>query len=311
MNDDELIATVKESVTNAHMTIPAERIISRSRAIRARRRTSGLTGALAVIAAAAVAVTGLPGHGTNSADALTVKLLADRAAAAALSRPAVRPGQWVYRKIIVNQQLRVGGPWVYLTGALWTTAAGRPGGGWLGRNELVVFNEPVIPYSKLSSLPSDPSALEKYLGSQPLHWPLWTGGPPVPGRRLTTRSEHATRAFYQISGMLWNYVLPPKLAAEAFHALADIPGIRVRRDATDVAKQHGVAFVLPHPEVPPGWPASESPAARMELILNPHDYALMALVNTVVVRGVNHGKPFTVQQVIVRQAYVSRPWVRP
>ena len=41
MNDDELITAVKESVTGVHMDIPAEQIVSRSRAIRARRRIPG------------------------------------------------------------------------------------------------------------------------------------------------------------------------------------------------------------------------------------------------------------------------------
>ena len=57
MNDDELITVVKESVTDVHMTIPAEQIISRSHAIRTRRRIPSLAGALAVVAAAVLAVT--------------------------------------------------------------------------------------------------------------------------------------------------------------------------------------------------------------------------------------------------------------
>lgn len=56
MNDDELITAVKESVTSAHMDIPAEQIVSRSRAIRARRRIPVLAGALALAAGAALAV---------------------------------------------------------------------------------------------------------------------------------------------------------------------------------------------------------------------------------------------------------------
>ena len=63
MNDDELITAVKESVTDVHMTIPAEQIVSRSRAIRARRRIPGLAAGMAVVAAAVLAVTALlPGH---------------------------------------------------------------------------------------------------------------------------------------------------------------------------------------------------------------------------------------------------------
>jgi len=38
MNDDELTTAVKASVTDVHMTIPADQIISRSHAIRNRRR---------------------------------------------------------------------------------------------------------------------------------------------------------------------------------------------------------------------------------------------------------------------------------
>jgi hypothetical protein len=63
MNDDELITAVKESVTDVHMTIPAEQIVSRSRAIRTRRRIPVLAGTLAVAAATVLAVTTLlPGN---------------------------------------------------------------------------------------------------------------------------------------------------------------------------------------------------------------------------------------------------------
>jgi hypothetical protein len=59
MNDDELITAVKESVTGVRMNIPAEQIVSRSRAIRTRRRIPVLAGALAVAAGAGLAVTTL------------------------------------------------------------------------------------------------------------------------------------------------------------------------------------------------------------------------------------------------------------
>jgi hypothetical protein len=47
MNNDELITTVRESVTGVHMAIPEEQIASRSRTIRARRRIPAAAGALA------------------------------------------------------------------------------------------------------------------------------------------------------------------------------------------------------------------------------------------------------------------------
>ena len=63
MNDDELTTMVKASVTDVHMTIPAEQITSRSRAIRNRRRIPGLAAGMAVVAAAVLAVAALlPGH---------------------------------------------------------------------------------------------------------------------------------------------------------------------------------------------------------------------------------------------------------
>ena len=57
MNDDELITAVREPFTAVHSTTPVEQIVSRSRAIRARRRIPGVAGALAVAAGAALAVT--------------------------------------------------------------------------------------------------------------------------------------------------------------------------------------------------------------------------------------------------------------
>jgi hypothetical protein len=59
MNDDELITTVRESFNGVHSVTPVEQIVSRSRALRARRRIPGLVAALALVAGAVVAVTTL------------------------------------------------------------------------------------------------------------------------------------------------------------------------------------------------------------------------------------------------------------
>ena len=59
MNDDELITAVREQSPTVHMTTPVEQIISRGHAVRTRRRIPGLAGVLAVLAAAAFAVTAL------------------------------------------------------------------------------------------------------------------------------------------------------------------------------------------------------------------------------------------------------------
>jgi hypothetical protein len=68
MNDDEVITIVTEQRDKVQSATPVEQVIGRGRRIRARRRIPGVAGALAVVAAAAVAVTTLlpsshqPGH---------------------------------------------------------------------------------------------------------------------------------------------------------------------------------------------------------------------------------------------------------
>ena len=57
MNDSELITAVRESVADVHTATPVEQILSRGRAVRARRRIPSLAAALAVAVGAAVAVT--------------------------------------------------------------------------------------------------------------------------------------------------------------------------------------------------------------------------------------------------------------
>jgi hypothetical protein len=76
MNDDELITAVRESVTGVHMDIPAEQIVSRSRAIRARRRIPAVAGALAVAAGTALAVTALLPSGHQPSHPASAQLAA-------------------------------------------------------------------------------------------------------------------------------------------------------------------------------------------------------------------------------------------
>jgi hypothetical protein len=59
MTDEELITGVQEQRTKVHSATPVEQIISRGRAVRARRRIPGVAAALAVAAATALAVTAL------------------------------------------------------------------------------------------------------------------------------------------------------------------------------------------------------------------------------------------------------------
>lgn len=67
MNDDQLITAVREPFTAVHSTTPVEQIVSRSRAIRARRRIPGVAAGLAVVAGTALAVTALLPSGNHPA----------------------------------------------------------------------------------------------------------------------------------------------------------------------------------------------------------------------------------------------------
>jgi hypothetical protein len=63
MNDDDLLTAVRESFAGVHSGTPVERIVTRGRAVRARRWIPSLAGALAVVAAVVLTVTALlPGH---------------------------------------------------------------------------------------------------------------------------------------------------------------------------------------------------------------------------------------------------------
>jgi hypothetical protein len=76
MNNDELVTTVRESVTGVHMTIPEEQIVSRSRTIRARRRIPAAAGALAAAAGGALAVTALVASGHQPGHPVSARLAA-------------------------------------------------------------------------------------------------------------------------------------------------------------------------------------------------------------------------------------------
>ena len=56
MNDNDLITALRDSFTDVHSGTSVERIVTRSRAVRARRRIPGSAGALAVVAAVVLAV---------------------------------------------------------------------------------------------------------------------------------------------------------------------------------------------------------------------------------------------------------------
>lgn len=80
MNDDELFTVVKDCFTGVHSSTPVEQIVSRSRAVRARRWIPGIPAGLAVVAAAVLALTTLipaSHHPTAQLAAWTVVKRAD------------------------------------------------------------------------------------------------------------------------------------------------------------------------------------------------------------------------------------------
>lgn len=64
MNDNELATMVRDSVTGVRAATPVDQIISRGRAVRARRRIPGVAAVMAVAAGAVLAVTmlAMPSH---------------------------------------------------------------------------------------------------------------------------------------------------------------------------------------------------------------------------------------------------------
>ena len=230
----------------------------------------------------ASAASATPSTPSTSAATTAVQLLADRASAAALTRPAVSGGQWVYRVVETRVPFRPKGRPSTLTEAGWETADGRV---TYGDNSSVgVDTGDYIPsYSQLGSLPTSPAALNAYFVR--LVYPHSKARP----------LQKDLAAFSVIDDMLENYVLPPKLQAEIYQALAAIPIVTVDPHVTAIDGQAGAAFVLP------ATPQSE----KQEIILNSSDYQFLGhavwgasssvLMETAVVKMVIVGAPGSTQ----------------
>ena len=224
---------------------------------------------LALGLAAGVTVAALP-SGSQAPAPLTATLLADRAAAAALTAPTVPAGQWIYEQTEFNPPAavrhRAGGPHP-ITQDGWMTADGKITYGGAGS-----IGNPIYPYSKLGSLPRDPAKLDAYFVSLD---PVKT-------------DNKSLVAFSQIESMLFGMVLPPSLEAEMYHALALIPTVQVKDNVKDIAGRAGVAFVLP--------PTKQS--EQLEIILDASDYQLLAQAS-----WGNPGNPSTLSESAILKEY--------
>jgi hypothetical protein len=273
----------------------------------------GLSLALAAAITAAVVIPGSapgPGPGTSRA----VRTLAYHAAKAAGAQPKVPASHWVYWR-----EQNGSGAKAHVW-RVWTTADGQRSayryhgkvhiiqkgvdgikfihdGQYIGQPIIsfvpppyggvsvgAMFGKIPVRYADLRKLPSDPRALVDYLGHLPM--PGW-GNPDA-------------RAFEVIVELIQTYVMPPKLTAELYMALAHIPGVRVDKHAVDVAGRHGIGFVY-----------GKAPVDGQELVLNRHSYRLMAVQLIRSQRGPDGHVVFDGGTAILRMALVKGPGVLP
>jgi hypothetical protein len=149
----------------------------------------------------------------------------------------------------------------------------------------------LVSYANLGKLPSDPEALVK-----------WAMRPPGGGGHYT-RADLAWNAFNGIEGTLMGYVLPPKVAAELYRALGDIPGVTVDQHAVDAAGRSGPAFVLTDQ-------GTLGAGGTAVIFLSPHTYQLTGYAESFPV-NCRCPSPGTGSTAILRHALVSGPGVRP
>ena len=220
----------------------------------------------------------------------------------------MRRGQWVYRKYLTKDSSRPGTTEFWTTAdsvkAAWVSATGKihyfSGQASLGMAAALVKLPghrsafaglfPVqlpVKYADLGSLPRDPRALDRYLGRQPR-----------PG------VSRAAKEFMLIDAMLTGYVMPPRLTAEFYRALGDIPGVSADPQAVDVAGRPGVAFRISRHALGAEW--------TDEIILSPRTYRLMANEITIPPAPGSSGQAPTVAgTAILREALVSAPGITP
>lgn len=296
MNEMDLLARLRDETPRKEVSARAEQLFRAG--MRENHHTKrrvvprvALVTASALVAVAALTLTMLPSHGQpqQARTSITARLLAHRAAAAALSGPRVTPGQWVYEKVIfpdgmveelwftADDNIQAG----YIDGKLYIEHNNEdvvtpPGGGLpflLG-----LFTIEPLDYGDLESLPSSSDALIKLLGGL---------GPQLPGPVVGCVEKAVyCDAFQMITQLFGGYVLPPAVAAKLFTAIGDIPGVTVVPNAVGASGQHGIAFRL---KLKTGY---------QQLILNPVTYKYV-------------GGPGYNDAVIAREVFVSGPGVRP
>jgi hypothetical protein len=253
------------------------------RAHSGRWRSASVAGLVAALTGALIAVVVPSGSAARAPRVITVADLANLAATAAAKQPDIRPDQWIYRKTLNNAWgggragLRI------VTSEMWSTADGSEQA-FYSHGKLVVERSADlpqatdIPYRSLGSLSASPHALLARFACR--------ADSPLP---------RCQSAFIIIGMMLTNWAMRPSITANLYHALADIPGVKVEMKVADLAGRSGIAFAYPlgHRIV-------------QEIILNKRTYTYMGSYF-----GVNVPASKADGQALLRQARVSGPGIRP
>lgn len=105
-------------------------------------------------------------------------------------------------------------------------------------------------YAFLASLPTDPATVLQAINAN--------------GKHQTPAMTPTERSFVNVVGLVADQIVPPKLAASIYRALAALPDITIDQNAVDAAGRHGVAV---------GTTGADG--IRTELIFDPTSFTLI------------------------------------
>jgi hypothetical protein len=302
----EEIAAVGAAEASEHRSRGRRRPVARGeRGIQRRLVAAGAITAAAAAAAAlaAAVVTGhdQPARRTPTATGSTkpptavapgpaataAQLVAYATLAAAAGPPFnPRPHQWIYTKVLQAASSAGEGGYLFgppnkrVTVTTWQRVDGL---------EVAYVRHGKVVISQ-SNLPRPAHGKVTYLVATPLGWPSATypyldSLPTNPGRLtalikanlkaepnpIGADGEGNVGVFNAIQALMQNVVLPPRLLAGLYGALARDPAVRFERSVTDIAGRSGVGFYT----VQEGY-------LKEEIVINPRTYAYMGYQDVVI-----------------------------
>ncbi|GAA2111565.1 CU044_5270 family protein [Actinomadura alba] len=324
---DALPDPAPETITQARARLTAHmrQVPSRKRSWRPAWRL-GLAGAAATALLAAAVAVGVGTGGDRPGGQPPAQLrpvanaqdLASNAAikAAAQHDPMPKPHQWAYSKTLSAQTNEDGGDWlrgtpkVKHTWEMWHRIddwgfADYPD----GKLKLHKGSERRVSYQDIFSLPQDPDALlaevYKRVTAGGTREPLPGAGSGITKPGAMGDEERNMYAFFYIHASMWDTVLPAKLRAAMYGALAKIPGVGYEARAVDLAKRPGVTFYR-----------LQNGYQRDEIFIDPNTYEYLG-ARSIVVKdhkemGVNVKKGDIISWAsLLKAVIVDRPGQRP